>query len=877
MTEGSNEKMLAITSGVYRGFFPNTNAGVDMVVRLALDPLASYRPSGNPLYDDSFAIVANTNAGSPDYEGWALSVREHDEVAIDLAGTALDPIPAGVNWLYLYITADYQVGQPTNTCTYNVSDENPHTSGSSNYDLDAIVLGRVAVTPGATMLNSPLTSSSEVAMLEPRTYPVPTVAVKFRDLDEGDNEFGLFDSVSKWRTPTESQKYAMEQANSPSYVNPFATENDTLKYLAEPAVASGVVAGNSNVPNGGYGEIQMVITSGKVYLGRGTIEQSLSYFVIADTDGDIASYDDGGGISLVDLTNVSTGAINPATDTDSEGFYDISVLGHILVWMRCWTDVPGSVTINVNLHHYVKKQTYTVDQSPVKGILYRQGLHAANVGVQSRENPPGWAGGGDLNQAIAGVHGLARGTAHESMTNAHVSGRSFWKTAKPDVYMGAYPVDLSSHLGAATDTIKYLTSFRTKKDYRYNDGSKYHYEPAGSVNYVFIISVQTGQDLVGLYKPQLDLFYSIDVIALAVSMPSPVYGSTYMLVGMCCDNDRLYIRFRDADGTGTGLEDHYVFSFDIYDDGTSLSLDTSWASPVGVVKLNTSGSPLGVFPQNRYEDDIIVADDNNLAACCSWTNIRGALVTAPGIAIIDKDTGVVTYGIGDAGSSITTKDAYPVGPMVSDGESVFCATVETVGSPAPDIMDYMFQVKISDPTTSAAANWLFPIGVPSSGRSTLLTGCIFDGVFLWVFMSDWRAASAGNVLSSVCVLQTSTSLQYLSSNLATDDLFGGVCFDGKNIWVAMYDKTEDLARMDRLVIERIAYEEIVASSAFTYTDLVEDRLSFVEAGYDQTGLIEWSRNLPHFDGDNILFAPERGINQQWSQFIMRLNHVKSRG
>ena len=94
VTEGENERSLAYPSGCYRGFIPEDSITPDMKVHLNIDPLSFG-------YDtDSFAIFNRYNDAG---EGWSLSIREPTDIVLDLTGTAFDPIPAGVTYLYLYI------------------------------------------------------------------------------------------------------------------------------------------------------------------------------------------------------------------------------------------------------------------------------------------------------------------------------------------------------------------------------------------------------------------------------------------------------------------------------------------------------------------------------------------------------------------------------------------------------------------------------------------------------------------------------------------------------------------------------------------------------------------------------------------------------
>lgn len=225
VTDASNERALASPRGAYRGFLPRCSAVPDMTIWLAVDPLSN----GNDL--DSFAVYGNRNEGAPDNDGWSLSVREKTDVALDLSSSALDPIPAGVNYLYVYIDVDYQVGVTT-TCDYVVSDEDPYNSGSSNYDMNVILVGRIPVTPAATTINFDITNSATYdSVVTDRKLPVATSNEDETTLAVGEERWGLASCVDKFSTPTTDQKKAMSAASpSPSDDNPFATEQYLWNY-----------------------------------------------------------------------------------------------------------------------------------------------------------------------------------------------------------------------------------------------------------------------------------------------------------------------------------------------------------------------------------------------------------------------------------------------------------------------------------------------------------------------------------------------------------------------------------------------------------------------------------------------------------------------
>lgn len=216
LTDGVNEKSLALSRGCFRGYLPNKSTVADDRIWLTVDPLAL------GLDEDSFAIFANRNDGAPNYDGWAVSIRETSDIPLAL-GPSLLPISAGVYYLYVYILAVYQTGAVT-TAAYNVSDEDPSNSGSSNYDPNAILIGRVPVTPTDTTITFDITTPAVYAdVVAARKLPVPTSAQSETSLVVGDDRWGQFDSVSRWRTPTENEKLAMSNSTAPSATNPFLT------------------------------------------------------------------------------------------------------------------------------------------------------------------------------------------------------------------------------------------------------------------------------------------------------------------------------------------------------------------------------------------------------------------------------------------------------------------------------------------------------------------------------------------------------------------------------------------------------------------------------------------------------------------------------
>ena len=217
ITESVNEKSLALARGIYRGFIPRESATPDKSIWLDIDPLSL------SMDEDSFAIYANRNVAAT-ADGWGVSIRETTAVELDLTGTAFDPIPGGVTTLYVYILATYDIGTTT-TATYNVSDEDPTVVISTNYNKDAVLVGAIPVTPAAITIPFDITNLTiRTGVFASRKTPEPSSVQNLASMGLGDELWGLFDSFSRWRTPTEDEKEAMTNASpAPTSSNPFLT------------------------------------------------------------------------------------------------------------------------------------------------------------------------------------------------------------------------------------------------------------------------------------------------------------------------------------------------------------------------------------------------------------------------------------------------------------------------------------------------------------------------------------------------------------------------------------------------------------------------------------------------------------------------------
>lgn len=220
ITEGVNEKSMAFPRGCYRGLIPRQSAVPDQSIHLAIDPLSM------GMDEDSFAIFTEFNEGASTYDGWSVSIREVADIELDLSGTPLMPIPGGVFYLYVYILADYEIGQTT-AATYNVSDEDPYNVASTNYNPDAIMVGRIPVVPAAATITFDITNTAVYDdVMAVRKTPQPTPYRLLSSFGAGDDYFGLVSGIERWSIPTTSQKQAMNAASSPGLTNPFLTTNE---------------------------------------------------------------------------------------------------------------------------------------------------------------------------------------------------------------------------------------------------------------------------------------------------------------------------------------------------------------------------------------------------------------------------------------------------------------------------------------------------------------------------------------------------------------------------------------------------------------------------------------------------------------------------
>lgn len=399
-TEGLNEKTSALPRGCYRGFVPRKSAVADASIWLAVDPL------GYGVDEDSFAMFADYNDGAPNYDAWALSVRETTDVELALAGSSLIPIPAGVSYLFVYLEASYSIGSVT-AAMYRVSDEDPSLVASSNYNPNAVLIGRVPVTPATSVIDFDITSPAVYAdVTSARKWPAPTVTSDWTTLEAGNDRWGLIDSVRLWAAPTVDQKNAMDNASTPTSSNPFATEGDVDAVQANVDALETQVEDFEDVVIGqpalldytGFSGISEFQLTGKtIYIGKGGTDSADNKYVMLRTyqDAQDPLWNASTGVKLLvqdiyDSTN--SHKLDPSTEADAEGFY-----------AEPWVKILA-YTGNLSVFCTEKKTLRTVDQAPADlsgllGIVSR--LFTDDVGAAAVAGSPDSLPTGTLSSQLS--------------------------------------------------------------------------------------------------------------------------------------------------------------------------------------------------------------------------------------------------------------------------------------------------------------------------------------------------------------------------------------------------------------------------------------------------------------------------------------------
>ncbi|MFA4971266.1 MAG: hypothetical protein WC683_01550 [bacterium] len=368
VTDGANERALAHPRGAYRGYWVFPRLVADTVLRLQIDP---YTPPHH-VDEDQFAVYANRD------RGFAVSVRETMDVEIDCA--ALFPpmgLPADETW-YVYIVADYSAYNTT-TAHYRVENTDPHDIAQLNYDPYAVILCAIPMPMGSTIFPDfalwPL-----AGMYERRSLPSPTARQTPGDLVEGDEFWGLLDSVSKWCLGT------------------GAASGEDVRSFAEPTVETyaGLV---------GVTQFQL---SGLYFVGTGAVGTAAKHFRLlhstATQNAPLLGSDAGllrvGDVYQTDGITLLT----PSADADAEGFYEDP-----------WVEISFAATVDVaftgtlRLLCYKKQTLLTLDNAPAGafpvGDIEVVG-HAVQVAARAAAGTPSALAGGVLETQLAALLGF---------------------------------------------------------------------------------------------------------------------------------------------------------------------------------------------------------------------------------------------------------------------------------------------------------------------------------------------------------------------------------------------------------------------------------------------------------------------------------------
>jgi|GEM_PF-5041100 len=834
VTEGVNEKATAIPRGCYRGFIPRQSTVPDASFWLGVDPL------GLGIDVDSFAIYAEYNDGAPNYDAYALSIREVSDVQIDLSGTSLIPIPAGVTYLYPYITAQYQIGSTT-VVTYDVSDEDPYNVASSNYDMNVIKIGRIPVTPGSSIISFDITNPLVIAdVFSGRRLPAPTQDQTGAGLVWGDSRWGYLDSISAWRIPSNDQKEGMDAANSPDTSNPFATMDDVAnKYVAEPA--SELI----NIDPLGSNPVKVTLT-GDWYVGKGGDSSDASkYFKLAsDYDGLLhpnkhewePAYfeEDQGGLRVFRLwlTGGAT-AMRPSTDADSEGFYNNPVLE-----ISFFTEDQAAQDFLVTGY---KKTTFsTTDQAPVQASPVNVQPHSIEVISQHKEAPPLWPLAEDIDEdlnaqaVLNSLHRRVRGTASENMRDEDLT-QHLHVLSRNDAVSYAY---LNSHYIA--DSL--LNPYAIDKiiPWRLGDSTTLVMLMRSSLTPITL-------DRVGWYDPVTRTLTEYDYIA---SLPAPT--SAWVYDDIAVDGEDVYIRVTDAGN----LSDSRVYKF-----GFGTTLDSSWPAAGAQVGPSFSAAPW-YDKRNR----LICIDDSYLAANASGQNLFGGTPATAGLRKIRKaDGAIMSFGCGDCttGSGpALLNPTYAMGPMVSDGQNVYFSTYENTGAQLN--AKYIYQLNISDFQTVNTPNWGMYY---YAALYTHARGLYYDGYNVWAVGQGDNAGEIGVAMQRSVALGATLQVKNFLPTAYPNSYIGGACFDGKNIWAPIWDEVDETYVIAKLGVQRANQNWPVSPAGGQPLEtIVRDFHAGIVPDIAWSGVNDIYAD-PAFDGENIWFAPEQntatGAGRGW--------------
>lgn len=854
VTEGENERSLAYPSGCYRGFIPEDSTVPDMRIHLNIDPLSLG-------YDtDSFAIFNRYNDSG---EGWSLSIREPTDTVIDLTGTAFDPIPAGVTYLYVYIYAEYGVGQATDV-EYRVSEIDPTIA-----DPDIIMIGRIPVTPAATTISFDISvPATWVDVLTPRTYPGPTSAELITSLGAGDKFWGYYDSLSAWRTPTIDEKKAMTNANSPDATNPFATVDETRDlYEAEWTTYDVNVNPSSSVDNK-----QKIALTGDWYIGNGArASDAARYFRIYSKDALMLGYDasfalDYGGIRPIRVYGTSgVTPLAPVTDSDTEGFYTDPQL-------QVYMDTEQAVVQEFTIAGYKKKTHGTKAQAPVDAIGFPSN-HAQNITIKRIATPPIWGetstslddSRNGLQAVVQDLHKRARGPVARSLTASslnmqlhklpatifHEQGGCDAHPFSPENF---YPSLLTRfQVSSVTCSVRKIMPWRL----------------AGAGPKVIVVGLDNSNGPgLGFMDPVTGAYSAISLVG---SLPA---GTRWMFQDACCDDDSVYVRVADDSSGG----DNRVLRMYL-----GVTPHTSW--PTGGRSLGNLSPGVNTAATQclvRNHSNLINANGNYLAANDQWTDVNGALASVGGVKIIRKSDGVITGGgTGDlisSGSAGVSNPARCWGPIVSDGTNVYFTCSEELSGGGGVTKYHVGMCQIAAPTVSSITGWYTRY---AQTAGTVPMDLVFDGYYLWAFGGD----PTGVLSPTPFCMVSKTSIYYGWSagdyevpdmTGYEDELFGPVCFDGKDIWQLSHNETSNRGGCSAKRISVRQGIQLLSTGSSDYSELVKDSIGAIGpdfilsvGGRFQTGAIA-------FDGEDIWYSLDGNSDGTavLSGFILRIPNIK---
>jgi hypothetical protein len=332
VSAGLNQKFSGVMRpGIYRGFEAQASGTPNNYINFVVDSGTS----------DSVAVVED------DVNGYSTTVRYTTNLQVDLSSQ----FAAGAT-LYGVIEVDYQVG-PDTTGEIKVVDT---LTGLGAY----IQICKIIIPAAASAV-----------------LPAYISFVGLTDVNSVDTDRPWVDSTNHGysypelfdRAPTQDQKDAMDNANSPSSSNPFATESDTTDKAIAESTLSSVATINP------YVEIQM--PSGIYFVGTGGAGTGKQWFELFEpgTDNGLTGSDDGP-ITVQGLYK-TTGTGNPLIpnggDADSDGFYDNTSGAALFVRMDFTATGDSFYNGTVDVYAGTKKTIATLDvnallKKPVKSI-----------------------------------------------------------------------------------------------------------------------------------------------------------------------------------------------------------------------------------------------------------------------------------------------------------------------------------------------------------------------------------------------------------------------------------------------------------------------------------------------------------------------------